>query len=146
MKRLFTIGFTQKTAERFFHLLIEAGVTQVVDTRLNNRSQLAGFSKADDLPFFLRSIGGISYRHAPEMAPTQDMLDRYKKLKGHWAIYESEFNALLVRRNLVAAVSIDELSDSCLLCSEHEATHCHRKLVAEYLRSFHPDLDIVHLQ
>lgn len=146
MKRVFTIGFTQKSAERFFRLLTDAGVKQVVDTRLNNRSQLAGFSKADDLPFFLRSISGIGYRHAPEMAPTQDMLDRYKKLKGSWAAYEDEFNTLLVRRNLVTSVSTEELSDSCLLCSEHEATHCHRRLVAEYLRGFYPDLQIVHLQ
>jgi uncharacterized protein (DUF488 family) len=146
MKRIFTIGFTQKTAERFFRLLTDAGVKRVVDTRLNNRSQLAGFSKADDLPFFLRSIGGIGYIHAPEMAPTQDMLDRYKKLKGSWAAYEDEFKALLASRDLVTSISIEELGDSCLLCSEHEATHCHRRLVAEYLRGFHPELQIVHLQ
>jgi len=146
MTRLFTIGFTQKKAEDFFRLLTESGVNQVVDTRLNNRSQLAGFSKADDLPFFLRAIGGIRYRHAPEMAPTQDMLDRYKKLKGSWAAYEDEFNALLAKRNLVTSVSIEELNDSCLLCSEHEATHCHRRLVAEYLRRFYPELQIVHLK
>ena len=146
MKRIFTIGFTQKTAEHFFRLLADAGVKQVVDTRLNNRSQLAGFSKADDLPFFLRTIGGMGYRHAPEMAPTQEMLDRYKKLKGSWLAYEEEFNALLVRRNLIETVSLKELSESCLLCSEHEPTHCHRRLVAEYLRRFYPDLQIVHLQ
>jgi uncharacterized protein (DUF488 family) len=145
MTRLFTIGFTQKSAEQFFRLLTTAGVKQVVDTRLNNRSQLAGFSKVDDLPYFLRTISDIAYRHAPEMAPTQDMLDRYRKLKGSWAAYEEEFMALLARRNLVMSVSMEELSDSCLLCSEHEATRCHRRLVAEYLRGFYPDLQIVHL-
>ena len=145
MSRLFTIGFTQKPAERFFRLLTEAGVREVIDTRLNNRSQLAGFSKADDLPFFLRSIGGISYRHAPEMAPTQEMLDRYKKLKGSWAAYEEEFRALLERRKLIDLVSMHDLNEACLLCSEHEPSHCHRRLVAEYLRGFHPELQIVHL-
>jgi uncharacterized protein (DUF488 family) len=144
--RLFTIGFTQKSAEQFFRLLVDAGVRQVVDTRLNNRSQLAGFSKVDDLPFFLRTIGGITYKHAPEMAPTQDMLDRYKKLKGSWTDYEVEFNALLVQRNLISTVSLADLADSCLLCSEHEPRHCHRRLVAQYLRGFHPELEIVHLQ
>jgi uncharacterized protein (DUF488 family) len=143
--RLFTIGFTQKSAEQFFRLLIDAGVKQVVDTRLNNRSQLAGFSKVDDLPFFLRSIGDIAYRHAPDMAPTQEMLDRYKKLKGAWKDYEDEFNALLTQRNLIASVSLPELADSCLLCSEHEPKHCHRRLVAEYLRGFRPELEVVHL-
>jgi uncharacterized protein (DUF488 family) len=144
--RLFTVGFTQKSAEKFFRLLIDAGVKHVVDTRLNNRSQLAGFSKADDLPYFLRAIGSIGYRHSPEMAPTQEMLDGYKKRKGSWASYEAEFNSLLVQRNLISSVSIAELADACLLCSEHEPRNCHRRLVAEYLRSFYPEIEILHLK
>lgn len=143
--QVFTIGFTQKNAERFFGLLVEAGVKRVIDTRLNNRSQLAGFSKAEDLPYFLRTIGGIAYRHAPEMAPTQDMLDRYKKLKGSWAAYETEFRRLLVARDLASVVSRQELDGACLLCSEHEPERCHRRLVAEYLQEHFGDVEIVHL-
>lgn len=145
MIKLFTIGFTQKSAEQFFTLLLRAGVKRVIDTRLNNRSQLAGFSKAEDLPYFLRTIGGIGYRHAPEMAPTQDMLDRYKKLKGEWSVYEAEFNRLLTERDLANSLTREELDGACLLCSEHEPTRCHRRLVAEYLKVCWPDLDIVHL-
>jgi uncharacterized protein (DUF488 family) len=142
---LFTIGFTQKSAEQFFFLLQRAGVRHLIDTRLNNRSQLAGFSKADDLRFFLKAIGSIEYRHAPEMAPTQDMLDRYKKLKGSWHEYEIEFNALLEQRDLATHVRQEELDHACLLCSEHEPDHCHRRLVAEYLRKHNPEIQIKHL-
>jgi uncharacterized protein (DUF488 family) len=143
--RLFTIGFTQKNAERFFGLLVEGGVRKVLDTRLNNRSQLAGFSKAEDLPYFLSKIGGMGYRHATEMAPTQDMLDRYKKLKGSWSNYELAFRDLLTARDLAAVVSREELKDACLLCSEHEPNYCHRRLVAEYLKQYFDDIEIVHL-
>jgi uncharacterized protein (DUF488 family) len=143
--RLYTIGFTQKTAEQFFSLLIDAGVRRVLDTRLNNRSQLAGFSKSDDLPYFLKVIGDIGYRHAPEMAPTQDMLDRYKKLKGSWWEYETEFLTLIRGRGLSERVDVTELADACLLCSEHPPDHCHRRLVAEYLQQQLGGLEVVHL-
>ena len=145
MTRIFTIGFTQKSAKQFFSLLQAADVRRVVDTRLNNRSQLAGFSKADDLPFFLRVIGGIDYVHDIRMAPTQEMLDNFKKLKGDWLIYEAEFGDLLRRRNLAATIAIDDFDRSCLLCSEHEPTHCHRRLVAEYLQAHFPDVRVEHL-
>ena len=145
MTRLYTIGFTQKNAERFFSLLIGAGVRKVIDTRLNNRSQLAGFSKADDLPYFLSKIGDIGYRHALEMAPTQDMLDRYKKLKGSWSEYETEFRGLLVARDLASIVPREEIESACLLCSENEPNHCHRRLVAEYLQEHSGGIQIVHL-
>src|SRR5689334_9633723 len=98
--KLFTIGFTQKTAERFFTLLKSAGVSRVIDTRLNNRSQLAGFSKAEDLGFFLEQIGGIGYEQRIEMAPTQGMLERYKKHRGSWQAYEDEFNKLIETRQV----------------------------------------------
>lgn len=143
--KLCTIGFTQKSAERFFTLLQDAGVRHILDTRLNNRSQLAGFSKGDDLPFLLRAIGGMSYRHALEMAPTQDMLDRYKKKKGAWSDYEREFMKLIESRGLASSVSREELNGACLLCSEHEPDHCHRRLVAEYLKAQFPQIEIDHL-
>lgn len=143
---LFTIGFTQKTAEQFFSLLRNAKVRRVIDTRLNNRSQLAGFSKGEDLRFFLQSLGGIEYRHALEMAPTQDMLDRYKKAKGAWQAYEKEYIDLLERRQLLNQVDFAELESACLLCSEHDPEHCHRRLLAEFLKRYKQDIDIVHLR
>jgi uncharacterized protein (DUF488 family) len=143
--KLFTIGFTQKSAAQFFGLLQKAGVRRVLDTRLNNRSQLAGFAKGEDLRYFLAAIAGIGYRYAPEMAPTKDMLDTYKKLKGNWSEYEREYLRLLEQRSVAGAISRQELENACLLCSEHEPTHCHRRLAAEYLRAALGDCQIVHL-
>lgn len=133
--RLFTIGFTNKSAETFFTTLRDAGVKRIVDVRLNNRSQLAGFSKKDDLAYFLRAIANIEYVHLPELAPTQEMLDAYKKNKGPWGEYERDFRLLMKQRKIEKTVSRDVLDGGCLLCSEHEPEHCHRRLVAEYLNS-----------
>lgn len=144
--KLFTIGFTQKSAERFFTLLKDAGVKRVLDIRLNNRSQLAGFSKSEDLEYFLRAIGGIGYRHAVEMAPTQPLLDKARKAKGTWDGFEKQFVALMQQRRVENAVDRKELADACLLCSEHEPDHCHRRLVAEYLQRAYSGLEIVHLR
>jgi uncharacterized protein (DUF488 family) len=143
--RLFTIGFTHKSAEQFFTTLIDAGVRRVVDVRLNNVSQLAGFSKRADLPFFLRRIGDIGYVHRPELAPTQDILDAYKKRGGDWAHYERAFTALLAERRIEATVAPDLRDGDCLLCSEATPEQCHRRLVAEYLRDHWRSIDILHL-
>jgi uncharacterized protein (DUF488 family) len=132
---LFTIGFTRKTAREFFTSLKDAGVRRVVDVRLNNDSQLAGFSKKEDLAYFLREIGGIEYVHLPELAPTQDILDAYRKHKGDWGIYEKQFLDLMARRQVEKTVRPDLLDHGCLLCSEHLPHHCHRRLVAEYLNT-----------
>jgi len=142
---IFTIGFTKKTAEQFFSQLAAEGVRRVVDTRLNNRSQLAGFAKQDDLKYFLRAIAGIEYVHAPLLAPTQDMLDTYKKGGGAWADYQARFLDLIAGRNIETHFSRDELDASCLLCSEHQPQYCHRRLVAEYLRQKWGEVDIRHL-
>lgn len=146
MPKLYTIGFTQKNAERFFGLLSDAGVRTLIDTRLNNKSQLAGFSKSSDLPYFLATISRIGYRHAPEMAPTQDILDEFKKRKGSWPEYEKRFLALLEDRQLAQRVTWSELDSACLLCSEHSPVHCHRRLVAEYFKKHKPSIEIVHLK
>ncbi len=132
---LFTIGFTRKTAREFFTSLKDAGVRRVVDVRLNNNSQLAGFSKKEDLAYFLREIGGIEYVHLPELAPTQDILDAYKKHKGDWGIYEKQFLELMARRQVEKTIRPDLLDHGCLLCSEHLPHQCHRRLVAEYLNA-----------
>lgn len=143
--RLFTIGFTQKTAEQFFAALEQAGVQKVIDTRLNNRSQLAGFSKSDDLRFFLGRIGGIQYQYAPELAPTQELLDRFRKANGSWSSYEYAYLELISERQVDKQFSPNELADSCLLCSEHEPTHCHRRLAAEHFQRRYPEIEIIHL-
>ena len=145
MARLYTIGFTQKTAERFFTLLSSADVRRVIDTRLNNRSQLAGFSKAEDLPFFLRALTKIDYCYAPDLAPTQQMLDSYKKHRGSWTLYQQQYLQLLKDRSVGERIDLGDLDGACLLCSEHRPDHCHRRLAAEYLKGHHPGLEIVHL-
>lgn len=143
--RLFTMGFTRKDARRFFATLADAGVRRVVDVRLNNVSQLAGFTKRNDLEFFLRRIGDIGYVHLPELAPTKDILDAYKKHGGDWRVYEDRFLALLAERRVEERVSPETLDGGCLLCSEPTPEQCHRRLVAEYLRDKWGNVEIRHL-
>lgn len=145
MTHIYTIGFTKKSAETFFTELRASGVKRLVDVRLNNVSQLAGFAKREDLAYFLRVICGIEYVHLPVLAPTQEMLDKYKKHKGVWSEYEIEFLGLMAERRIEDAVSQEMLTDACLLCSEDQPTHCHRRLVAEYLREKWGDVEITHL-
>jgi len=143
--QLFTIGFTQKSAEQFFELLIQSKVKRVIDTRLNNVSQLAGFAKRNDLRYFLKKLGNIEYVHLPELAPTQDILDDYKKKKGDWSAYEQKFLSLIGERRIEQQVSPDLLDRSCLLCSESQPHYCHRRLVAEYLNQKWGNILIHHL-
>ena len=143
--RLFTIGFTKKSARRFFEILRESGARRVVDVRLNNVSQLAGFAKKDDLAYFLKEICGMEYVHLPELAPTQEILDEYKKRRGDWVTYESRFLALMKQRRIEEKIPREVISDGCLLCSEDKPQLCHRRLVAEYLKQHWGDVDIVHL-
>lgn len=144
---VYTIGFTQTTAERFFERLADAHIERLLDVRLNNSSQLAGFAKAKDLPYFLRELVGASYEHEPVLAPTQDMLDDYKKSKGDWSRYESRFFDLLKSRKVesVLAPADFEQRRTALLCSEATAERCHRRLVCEYLADRWPSLHAVHL-
>ncbi len=142
---IFTIGFTKKSAETFFGALKGAGVARLVDVRLNNVSQLAGFAKRDDLRFFTQAICQIDYVHLLSLAPTQEMLDAYKKQKGSWNEYESRFNELLKTREIETLASKDLLDGACLLCSEEKPHQCHRRLVAEYLQHRWPNVVITHL-
>ena len=128
-----TIGFTKTTAEGFFERLLESGVKRVVDVRLRNTSQLAGFAKSDDLAYFLKKIGGIEYAHQPLLAPTDAMLKAYKKEKGDWDAYEARFMALMAQRQIENRLRPEMLEGTCLLCSEATPHHCHRRLVCEYL-------------
>ncbi len=143
--RLFTIGFTKKTAEAFFTKLSKAGVKRVIDIRLNNVSQLAGFAKRDDLRYFLKTICNIDYIYNPEFAPTKDIMEAYKKRKGDWSVYEKRFLALLAERKPEENISRELFDGGCLLCSEDKPDNCHRRLVAEYLSEKWGNMEIVHL-
>ena len=143
---LFTIGFTQRTAEQFFEKIKTVGIKRVVDIRLNNTSQLAGFAKRDDLIYFLKSICGIGYVHVPELAPDKELFELIKKKKGSWAVYEAGYLHLLAKRNADGGFLHDTLKDGdCLLCSEHTPERCHRRIVAERFKSMDDQVEIVHL-
>ena len=116
--QVYTVGFTKKTAGQFFEKLRAAGVKRVVDVRLNNVSQLAGFSKREDLKYFLKEILDIDYVEAPLLAPTKQMLDEYKKSKGSWEAYEREFLKLMEERHVEKKIDLETISGGCLLCSE----------------------------
>lgn len=130
---LFTIGFTQKSAERFFGLLETNSIRTLIDTRLNNTGQLAGFSKRDDLKYFCRTILSVEYVHWLESAPEEAMLSAYKKKEISWADYASEYLSLLEKRKVESSMSLVSGGDACLLCSEAKPHFCHRSLLADYL-------------
>jgi uncharacterized protein (DUF488 family) len=130
-----TIGFTKTTAEDFFERLLRSGVKTVIDVRLNNTSQLAGFAKAKDLQYLLRKIGNIKYLHFPILAPTGDILTAFKKEKGDWDLYQSRFLNLMAERQIESRLTPQMLDEACLLCSEDTPHHCHRRLVCEYLNT-----------
>ena len=143
--KLYTIGFTKKTAEQFFEALKNAHVSTLVDVRLNNRSQLAGFSKGTDLRYFLKEIGGIGYRHELQLAPTQELLTTYREVDRDWASYEAAFVRLITERRIEQLFDATAFDSACLLCSEHTADKCHRRLVSEYLAAKWHDVTIAHL-
>ena len=143
--KIFTIGFSKKNSREFFKILQQAGVKRVVDIRLNNVSQLAGFTKKNDLEFFLHAIAGIEYVHRLELAPTKEILDGYKKKKMSWSEYEERFSKVMIERQIEKLVTPSELDHACLLCSEPKADKCHRRLVSEYLRSKWGNVEIRHL-
>jgi uncharacterized protein (DUF488 family) len=143
--KLYTIGFTKVSAETFFGKLRKAGVRKILDIRLNNDSQLAGFAKKENLKFFLKEILGCEYVHLPIMAPTQQILDAYKNKLIEWEDYEKQFKELISTRLVHQNVTIEELNLACLLCAEPTPDKCHRRLIAEYLKDKFPDLEISHL-
>lgn len=149
--KIYTIGFTQKSAEQFFELLIKNEINLLLDVRLNNKSQLAGFAKGRDLSYFMEKICNSQYIHEKEFAPTEQILDDYKKKNIDWETYESQFKILMIKRNVEKIYykkykSI--LGNICLLCSEAVSDKCHRRLLAEYLKEYSAITgvsDIVHL-
>jgi len=143
---IYTIGFTQRSAEDFFTTLKSACIRRLLDVRLNNTSQLAGFAKREDLSYFLKAICSAEYAHEPLLAPTQEILDAYKKRKGDWAAYEVEFLTLLRDRKVEEKIDRAQFTQpTVLLCSEPTAEHCHRRLVLEYLASKWGGITIHHL-
>jgi uncharacterized protein (DUF488 family) len=143
--RLFTIGFTKKDAKTFFGLLIKNNVKTVIDIRLNNHSQLAGFTKGSDLAYFLEKIGNIGYVHFIQAAPEESLLKKWQKGEISWPEYETAYKEMLIKRNLIDKIDKKILENGCLLCSEPTPEQCHRRLFAEYLREKLLGLEIVHL-
>ena len=143
--KIFTIGFTKKTAREFFEKLQRPGLSRLIDVRLNNVSQLAGFSKRDDLSYFCRAILSIEYLHLPELAPLQEMLDEYKKKRGDWFAYEPRFRSLMAERKVEQILDRRLIDGGCLLCSEPTPDQCHRRLVAEYLQKAWGNVEIEHI-
>lgn len=143
---IYTIGFAKKSAADFFGALRRAGIKRLVDVRLNNSSQLAGFTKRDDLPYFLAELCAADYTHEVLLAPTQEILDIYKKHGASWHEYERRFLSLMAERAVESAVD-PRLFDvpTVLLCSEPTAERCHRRLVVEYLQSKWDGIEAMHL-
>jgi uncharacterized protein (DUF488 family) len=142
---IYTIGFVKKSARDFFEILQSCGAKHLIDIRLNNKSQLAGFTKKSDLEYFLKTILNVKYHHALEFAPEKTILDEYKKSK-NWANYEGKYLDLLKRRQAEKSIDLHLLKDGIvLLCSEAKAQQCHRRLAAEYLSRAIPGIEIKHL-
>ena len=143
---IYSIGFTQKSAGEFFGALKTHGIERLLDVRLNNTSQLAGFAKQSDLPYFLREICGAEYEHESLLAPTQEILDAFKKRKGDWEVYTETYLELIRSRKVESALSPESFrKKTVLLCSEPTAEHCHRRLALEYLQKHWADTKIIHL-
>lgn len=145
MSKIFTIGFTKKSAAQFFGLLRGSGATTLVDTRLNNVSQLAGFTKRDDLQFFAKELCDMDYRHELRLAPSDELLAAYKKSGMAWEVYAAAYLDLIRGRHVEASLRPEDFDNAVLLCSEPTAEHCHRRLAAEYLAAAWGDLEVVHL-
>lgn len=143
--RIYTVGFTRKSAQEFFDTLKRNNIRQIVDIRLNNTSQLAGFTKKDDLQYFLRELCGVDYYHLEFLAPTKEMREQYAKSK-NWDIYAREYIKLLESRNILNKLDKSFFErETCLLCSEASAEHCHRRLLTQYLKELWEDVEVVHI-
>lgn len=147
MVTIYTIGFTKKDARRFFELLKTAKIKKLIDIRISNSSQLAGFAKGGDLKYFCKMILEAEYIHIPDLAPTKELLKSYTNKETSWTEYEKIFIKLLQERKVLHKYNIDTFNNSCLLCSEDTPEFCHRRLVAEYFKKEYPeqDIKIIHL-
>ena len=146
MIKLYTIGFTKKSAEHFFELLKKNNVKKIVDIRINNTSQLAGFAKGSDLAYFAKSINNIEYVHVPDFAPTKELLSNYQNKKIDWLDYQRIFMNLIEQRKITTKYDIKGIDRSCFLCSEETPEKCHRRLIVEYFKGKNNDIQIIHLK
>ena len=146
MITLYTIGFTKKSAEQFFGLLRKNNVKQLVDVRISNSSQLAGFAKGKDLEFFTNEICHIPYIHIVDFAPTKELLDLWHKNEVTWTEYVEIYTQMLKDREIVKKYGVKSFDGACFLCSEDTPEQCHRRLLAEYLQEHSKEkVRIVHL-
>ncbi len=145
--KIYTIGFTKKSAQEFFHLLRSNDIQHVIDIRLNPTGQLSGFAKQEDLPYFLENLANeCQYVYMPLLAPTKEILQEYRS-NGNWRRYHERFECLMDEREIPNALDRHEFEDaiSCLLCSEATPEKCHRRLVAERIQTNWPGVEIIHL-
>ena len=142
--KIFTIGFTGKSAEVFFKLLVNNDIRRLIDIRLNNKSQLAGFANVKHLPYFLK-LHNIEYLHCPECAPTKELLNDYKKKKVSWNEYETIYLKLLEDRQVIQELKSDIINNAVFLCSEIKAEKCHRRLLVESIARNYKGIEICHL-
>ncbi len=142
---LYTIGFTKKSAKEFFSILNSNNIKRLIDIRLNNKSQLAGFAKSEDLQYFLKKIGQIDYVYMSKFAPTDELLDGYRKKQIVWDEYEKQYCSLLAERDVLKNKNVSIFDNACLLCSEPTAKQCHRRLAAEYIARANKNIKIIHL-
>ena len=146
MITLYTIGFTKKSAEQFFNLLRDNHVKQLVDVRISNSSQLAGFAKGKDLEFFVNEICHIPYKHIADFAPTKELLDQWHKQEVTWDEYIKVYTDLLKDREVMQKYGVKPFDGSCFLCSEDTPEQCHRRLLAEYMQKHSKEkVAIIHL-
>jgi len=146
--KIYTIGFTQKSAEQFFELIKKNKIELLIDVRLNNKSQLAGFTKGTDLAYFLKEICGTKYVHCDEFAPSKELLSGYQKGDVSWDEYEKQFDTIMEKRGAYKKflARFQDFDKVCLLCSESTPEQCHRRLVAEKVLSTAPDkVEVIHL-
>jgi uncharacterized protein (DUF488 family) len=146
MFKLFTIGFTKKSADHFIELLKKHKVSKLVDIRINNTSQLAGFAKGPDLEYFVNTILNIPYIHIKDFAPTKELLKDYRAKKINWIEYQKIFIQLIEKRKILQKYDISQFDHACFLCSEESPDECHRRLLAEYFKEKKGDVEIIHLK
>ena len=148
MITLYTIGFTKKNAEKFFTLLRKAEIRKLVDIRINNSSQLAGFAKGQDLEFFVKELCNAEYLHMTDMSPTKELLKDYQDKSIDWNGYANIFQKMLLERKIAKNYPVEFFDKACFLCTEETAENCHRRLVVEHLKSMNPEKEvrIIHLK
>ena len=144
--RIFTIGFTGSNAEHFFTRLHSENIKKVIDTRLWASSQLAGFAKKQDLPYFLKKIVNIDYEYRKDLAPSEDILKAYKDGKINWNEYEIKYKNLIHHRDIANVLKPQDLAHSCFLCACKTQHQCHRRILVEYLQdNWSISLEVKHL-